>query len=77
MEGDSNGSPSAVEPTGEEDEVMIGPGPVAPRSRKKRPLQFEQAFLDALPSAQMYFKLPFLIFPLFATNASDCLLIPA
>lgn len=38
-----------------EEEPMIGPGPVA-RPRPKRPLQFEQAFLDALPSANMYEK---------------------
>ncbi|KAJ1401785.1 WD40/YVTN repeat-like-containing domain superfamily, partial [Sesbania bispinosa] len=38
-----------------EDEPLIGPGP-APRSRPKRPLQFEQAYLDALPSANMYEK---------------------
>ncbi|KAK9170452.1 hypothetical protein Syun_002592 [Stephania yunnanensis] len=34
-----------------------GPGPApAPRARTKRPLQFEQAFLDSLPSANMYEK---------------------
>ena len=38
-----------------DDEPMIGPGP-APRSRPKRPLQFEQAYLDALPSANMYVR---------------------
>lgn len=36
-----------------EEEAVIGPGPAAPRSRPKRPLQFEQAYLDALPSANM------------------------
>ncbi|XP_020087991.1 peptidyl-prolyl cis-trans isomerase CYP71 isoform X2 [Ananas comosus] len=40
----------------EEAEAMIGPGPAAPRSRPKRPLQFEHAFLDALPCAHMYEK---------------------
>ena len=35
-----------------DEEPMIGPGPAA-RSRPKRPLQFEQAFLDSLPSAHM------------------------
>jgi len=35
-----------------EDEPIVGPGP-APRARPKRPLQFEQAYLDALPSANM------------------------
>ncbi|KAM0946161.1 putative peptidylprolyl isomerase transcription factor WD40-like family [Dioscorea sansibarensis] len=39
----------------DDDEALIGPGP-APRPRAKRPLQFEQAFLDALPSAHMYEK---------------------
>nr|KYP38270.1 Peptidylprolyl isomerase domain and WD repeat-containing protein 1 [Cajanus cajan] len=38
-----------------EEEQLIGPGP-APRARPKRPLQFEQAYLDALPSANMYEK---------------------
>ncbi|KAA8544222.1 hypothetical protein F0562_022234 [Nyssa sinensis] len=36
-------------------EPIIGPGP-APRARPKRPLQFEQAYLDSLPSANMYEK---------------------
>ncbi|KAH9297785.1 hypothetical protein KI387_029467, partial [Taxus chinensis] len=40
-----------------EEEGMIGPGPVlAPPARPKRPLQFEQAYLDSLPSAHMYEK---------------------
>ncbi|XP_052198209.1 peptidyl-prolyl cis-trans isomerase CYP71 isoform X2 [Diospyros lotus] len=38
-----------------EEETMIGPGP-AQRSRPKRPLQFEQAYLDSLPSVNMYEK---------------------
>ncbi|KAL2593824.1 hypothetical protein AAZV13_12G150700 [Glycine max] len=38
-----------------EEEQVIGPGP-APRARPKRPLQFEHAYLDALPSANMYEK---------------------
>ncbi|KAL5099783.1 hypothetical protein RYX36_004110 [Vicia faba] len=38
-----------------EDEPIVGPGP-SPRARLKRPLQFEQAYLDALPSANMYEK---------------------
>ncbi|KAL5710704.1 peptidylprolyl isomerase [Ranunculus cassubicifolius] len=38
-----------------EDEPIVGPGP-APPVRSKRPLQFEQAFLDSLPSAHMYEK---------------------
>lgn len=40
---------------GEEEEPMVGPGP-APRARPKRPLQFEQAYLDSLPSANMYVR---------------------
>ncbi|GAB4824731.1 cytochrome P450 monooxygenase 71 [Ancistrocladus abbreviatus] len=39
----------------EEEEADIGPGR-APQRRPKRPLQFEQAYLDALPSANMYEK---------------------
>lgn len=53
-----NGNPpsaavTAVEET--EDEPVIGPGP-APHVSKKRPLQFEQAYLDSLPSANLYEK---------------------
>lgn len=40
-----------------EEEPIVGPGPPPPpRARPKRPLQFEQAYLDALPSANMYEK---------------------
>ncbi|XP_078447411.1 cyclophilin71 [Wolffia australiana] len=39
----------------EEEEVAVGPAP-APLARPKRPLQFEQAYLDALPCAHMYEK---------------------
>lgn len=42
-------------PAKTENEAPVGPGP-APRARPKRPLQFEQAYLDALPSANMYEK---------------------
>lgn len=52
-----NGNPAAaaaVEET-EEETAVIGPGP-APRARAKRPLQFEQAYLDSLPSANLYEK---------------------
>lgn len=41
---------------GEEEEPMVGPDP-APRARPKRPLQFEHAYLDSLPSANMYVTL--------------------
>ncbi|KAL3518503.1 hypothetical protein ACH5RR_021092 [Cinchona calisaya] len=37
------------------DEPVVGPGP-APKPRRKRPLQFEKAYLDSLPSANMYEK---------------------
>ncbi|XP_022969540.1 peptidyl-prolyl cis-trans isomerase CYP71 [Cucurbita maxima] len=56
MEEPRNGnvdSASAIPET--EEEAAIGPGP-APRSRLKRPLQFEQAYLDTIPSANMYEK---------------------
>ncbi|WOL18547.1 peptidyl-prolyl cis-trans isomerase CYP71 isoform X1 [Canna indica] len=64
MEDEGNGKQSADPPPSpppslpEEDgdeEPVVGPGP-APRARPKRPLQFEQAFLDTLPCAQMYEK---------------------
>ncbi|CAK9182074.1 unnamed protein product [Ilex paraguariensis] len=47
-----NGS-SATTVEEREEEPIVGPGP-APRARTKRPLQFERAYLDALPSANMY-----------------------
>ncbi|CAK9153831.1 unnamed protein product [Ilex paraguariensis] len=49
-----NGS-SATTVEEREEEPIVGPGP-APRARTKRPLQFERAYLDALPSANMYEK---------------------
>jgi hypothetical protein len=81
MDGYPNGT-SPADTTGEEEDAIIGPGPAAPKSRKKRPLQFEKAFLDALPSAHMYFKFTyFLLFPLLATSSKqismNCLQIPA
>ncbi|KAJ8749903.1 hypothetical protein K2173_013818 [Erythroxylum novogranatense] len=39
----------------EQEAPIVGPGP-APKARPKRPLQFEHAYLDALPSANMYEK---------------------
>ncbi|KAL5974606.1 cytochrome P450 monooxygenase 71 [Asimina triloba] len=50
----SNGNENVKAPgeNEEDDEPIVGPGP-APRTRAKRPLQFEQAYLDALPSAPM------------------------
>lgn len=44
---------SSIVAVDEDSEAMVGPGP-APQARRKRPLQFEQAYLDALPSANMY-----------------------
>lgn len=52
MEEPQNGDANSMAPDGEE-EPMVGPGP-APRARPKRPLQFEKAYLDSLPSANMY-----------------------
>lgn len=51
MEDQENGSGNVNEnsiPPESEEEPVIGPGP-APMARAKRPLQFEQAYLDALP----------------------------
>ncbi|CAA7405378.1 unnamed protein product [Spirodela intermedia] len=58
MEEHANGKGGSSEATvaaTEEEEIVIGPGP-APRARLKRPLQFEQAYLDTLPCAHMYEK---------------------
>jgi hypothetical protein len=46
------GGDSRAEEDGDDLGPMIGPGPARP-TRSKRPLEFEQAFLDALPSAAM------------------------
>lgn len=48
-----NGNTTSAAAAESEEEPIVGPGP-APRARTKRPLQFEQAYLDALPSAHMY-----------------------
>jgi peptidylprolyl isomerase domain and WD repeat-containing protein 1 len=40
----------------DDDDEAIGPGPAPAKQRQKRPLQFEKAFLNALPSAAMYEK---------------------
>lgn len=54
MEDPQNDTANATTaPTETEEEPMVGPGP-APKARPKRPLQFEQAYLDSLPSANMY-----------------------
>lgn len=49
-----NGNTAADQPEANDEEAVIGPGPAV--RRQKRPLQFEQAFLDSLPSAHMYEK---------------------
>ncbi|XVF19749.1 hypothetical protein REPUB_Repub11eG0137600 [Reevesia pubescens] len=54
MEEPQNGKGN-LDTIAEEEDPVIGPGP-APRARPKRPLQFEQAYLDSLPSANMYEK---------------------
>lgn len=48
--GSAGTTPTTAETTN--DEPIVGPGP-AHRARPKRPLQFEQAYLDCLPSANM------------------------
>ncbi|KAL5583176.1 hypothetical protein UlMin_015618 [Ulmus minor] len=56
MEEPQNGNASSIAAAPEtEEEPVVGPGP-APRARPKRPLQFERAYLDSLPSANMYEK---------------------
>ncbi|XP_011044751.1 PREDICTED: peptidyl-prolyl cis-trans isomerase CYP71 isoform X1 [Populus euphratica] len=46
---------NSATPVENDEDAVIGPGP-APKARAKRPLQFEQAYLDSLPSANMYEK---------------------
>ncbi|KAG6761770.1 hypothetical protein POTOM_035003 [Populus tomentosa] len=53
MEEPKNGN--SATPVENDEDAVIGPGP-APKARAKRPLQFEQAYLDSLPSANMYEK---------------------
>ncbi|KAF9596982.1 hypothetical protein IFM89_014696 [Coptis chinensis] len=53
MENESS-TPTTITLEIEEEAILVGPGPA--RSRLKRPLQFEQAFLDSLPWANMYEK---------------------
>ncbi|CAH9072697.1 unnamed protein product [Cuscuta europaea] len=60
MEEAANGNElSALSPETKVEETdegpVIGPGP-APRARPKRPLQFEEAYLDSLPCANLYEK---------------------
>lgn len=51
-----NGNANATAEAADDDvEPIVGPTP-APRARAKRPLQFEKAYLEALPSANMYEK---------------------
>ncbi|CAN1252361.1 Peptidyl-prolyl cis-trans isomerase CYP71 [Linum perenne] len=53
MEEPQNENSAAVPP--ETEELVVGPAP-PPKARAKRPLQFERAYLDSLPSAHMYEK---------------------
>ncbi|KAI3902323.1 hypothetical protein MKW92_019490 [Papaver armeniacum] len=53
MEENQNGKESLT--VLEIEEPIVGPAPPPPRPRK-RPLQFEQTYLDSLPSANMYEK---------------------
>lgn len=53
MEEPQNANGSSIEGAEEDAEAVVGPAP-PPKARAKRPLQFEQAYLDSLPSANMY-----------------------
>lgn len=55
LEEAKSGNMSSTAREESEEEPIIGPG-LAPHARSKRPLQFEQAYLDALPSAPIYEK---------------------
>ncbi|XP_044506984.1 peptidyl-prolyl cis-trans isomerase CYP71 [Mangifera indica] len=55
MEEPQNANGSSIEGAEEDAEAVVGPAP-PPKARAKRPLQFEQAYLDSLPSANMYEK---------------------
>ncbi|CAI0398238.1 unnamed protein product [Linum tenue] len=48
-----NANDNSAPPPPETEEPAVGPAP-PPKARTKRPLQFEHAYLDALPSANMY-----------------------
>lgn len=49
-----NGNVNSDAVADDDAEAMVGPAPPAPRARAKRPLQFEQTYLNSLPSANMY-----------------------
>ncbi|KAJ0020764.1 hypothetical protein Pint_31942 [Pistacia integerrima] len=55
MEEPQNDNASSIAAAEEDAEAVVGPTP-APKARAKRPLRFEQAYLDSLPSANMYEK---------------------
>jgi peptidylprolyl isomerase domain and WD repeat-containing protein 1 len=55
-ENDVDNGGNQIPDSGDEEGPLVGPGAPVPVVRHKRPLEFEKAFLDSLPSAQMYEK---------------------
>ncbi|CAM6042647.1 unnamed protein product [Sphagnum compactum] len=55
-EDDVDNGGNQIPDSGDEEGPLVGPGAPVPVVRHKRPLEFEKAFLDSLPSAQMYEK---------------------
>jgi peptidylprolyl isomerase domain and WD repeat-containing protein 1 len=55
-EDDVENGGNQIPDSGDEEGPLVGPGAPVPVVRHKRPLEFEKAFLDSLPSAQMYEK---------------------
>jgi peptidylprolyl isomerase domain and WD repeat-containing protein 1 len=52
-EDDVENGGNQIPDSGDEEGPLVGPGAPVPVVRHKRPLEFEKAFLDSLPSAQM------------------------
>ncbi len=52
-EEDVDNGGNQIPDSGDEEGPLVGPGAPVPVVRHKRPLEFEKAFLDSLPSAQM------------------------
>jgi hypothetical protein len=52
-EDDVDNGGNQIPDSGDEEGPLVGPGAPVPVVRHKRPLEFEKAFLDSLPSAQM------------------------
>jgi hypothetical protein len=67
-------APAVVQQQDEDGDELIGPGPAPAQKRQKRPLQFEQAFLDALPSAAMCVSCPSFPFSAVGFGTRLCLL---